>query len=287
MPVDLTREDAIAWLNGLAAKDRLEPIEIGGLISMALALVDQPTRLAAARAEGYREGVEAAIADAVAVSIRDEVDSYEMRDDGGGGYSPTDDERIMLEDFGAGLVAVFEQRLRALTPPPAEPAGGTAEPADWTVSDTELARDILCYLGIGSDASLEPGDRRRDRIAAMICADRERRIVKPANRITALEAEKVDLRQQVIDLHTAVGRLETPAADCPVWKERAMAAQAKAAALEAENAALREVTAAVAKAVEGLSLGEGEDDRLDWSVILKIGDLRRARAYLAAQTGER
>ena len=66
-----------------------------------------------------------------------------------------------------------------------------------------------------------------------------------------------------------------------------MAAQAKAAALEAENAALREVTAAVAKAVEGLSLGEGEDDRLDWSVILKIGDLRRARAYLAAQTAAR
>ena len=145
----------------------------------AEAHLSEPARLASARQEGrqegYREGVEAAIADAVAVSIRDEVDSYEMRDDGGGGYSPTDDERIMLEDFGAGLVAVFEQRLRALTPPPAEPAGGTAEPADWTVSDTELARDILCYLGIGSDASLEPGDRRRDRIAAMICADRERR----------------------------------------------------------------------------------------------------------------
>jgi hypothetical protein len=202
MTADLSREeierldrDLLDRISRGIYGDAPAPIDVRMWLRVVKHLLSEPTRLAAARAEGYREGVEAAIADAVAVSIRDEVDSYEMRDDGGGGYSPTDDERIMLEDFGAGLVAVFEQRLRALTPPPAEPAGGTAEPADWTVSDTELARDILCYLGIGSDASLEPGDRRRDRIAAMICADRERRIVKPATRITALEAENAALRK--------------------------------------------------------------------------------------------
>ena len=235
MPADLTREE-IERLPGVLAEMESR-LHFGGdpeddrpatevwselwfcdadymlVFKAARLALSEPTRLAAARAEGYREGVEAAIADAVAVSIRDEVDSYEMRDDGGGGYSPTDDERIMLEDFGAGLVAVFEQRLRALSPPPAEPAGGTAEPADWTVSDTELARDILCYLGIGSDASLEPGDRRRDRIAAMICADRERRIVKPATRITALEAENAALREKV----AAADRALEPFAGIGAW----------------------------------------------------------------------
>ncbi len=39
---------------------------------------------------------------------------------------------------------------------------------DWSVDDTITARDILDYLGIGSSASLEPGDRRRDDIACMI-----------------------------------------------------------------------------------------------------------------------
>jgi len=173
----ITRKDAIAWLNGLAAKDRLEPIEIGGLINMALALVDQPTRLAAARAEGYREGVEAAIADAVAVSIRDEVDSYEMRDDGGGGYSPTDDERIMLEDFGAGLVAVFEQRLRALTPPPAEPAqpddgwiewkGGECPVPDGIDTEVRYGDGVICRTA--HPAGQAGWDWRSSRYLAWAC----------------------------------------------------------------------------------------------------------------------
>ena len=41
---------------------------------------------------------------------------------------------------------------------------------DWTVDDSLTSREILHYLGIGSDASLEPGDRRRDKIARMIRA---------------------------------------------------------------------------------------------------------------------
>jgi len=141
MPADLnlSRERIVAlvvemrgYFDGTLIRDTgsitATTAEIHDVLMRALS---EPTRLAAARAEGYREGVEAAIADAVAVSIRDEVDSYEMRDDGGGGYSPTDDERIMLEDFGAGLVAVFEQRLRALSPPPAEPAQPNDGPGVW------------------------------------------------------------------------------------------------------------------------------------------------------------
>lgn len=52
-------------------------------------------------------------------------------------------------------------------PPPAN----HVEWGDWTVDDTDTARDILNYLGIGDDSSREPGaDRRRDKIAGMIRA---------------------------------------------------------------------------------------------------------------------
>lgn len=46
----------------------------------------------------------------------------------------------------------------------------TAAPAeDWTVSASETAREVLDYLGTGSDPSLEPGaDRRRDNVAKII-----------------------------------------------------------------------------------------------------------------------
>ena len=153
MPADtLSRERIVAlvvemrgYFDGTLIRDTgsitATTAEIHDVLMRALS---EPIRLAAARQEGrqegYREGVEAAIADAVAVSIRDEVDSYEMRDDGGGGYSPTDDERIMLEDFGAGLVAVFEQRLRALTPPPAEPVQPRRRRATVTVVDEPLVQ---------------------------------------------------------------------------------------------------------------------------------------------------
>lgn len=57
------------------------------------------------------------------------------------------------------------------------PFGGASPPVthvewgDWTVDDTDTAREILNYLGIGADASREPGaDRRRDKIAEMIRA---------------------------------------------------------------------------------------------------------------------
>lgn len=49
---------------------------------------------------------------------------------------------------------------------------GSAVPGpvdDWTVSASETAREVLNYLGIGSEASLEPGaDRRRDNVAKII-----------------------------------------------------------------------------------------------------------------------
>jgi hypothetical protein len=57
------------------------------------------------------------------------------------------------------------------------------------------------------------------------------------------------------------------------------------AALEAEVAALREGLKPFVQAVEMLSLGDGEDDHLSWRIILKVGDLRRARALLQEGRG--
>lgn len=50
---------------------------------------------------------------------------------------------------------------------------------DYTVSDSEVAGNILHYLGFAVDPSLEPSaDRRRDKIARMIRAaiDADRRL---------------------------------------------------------------------------------------------------------------
>lgn len=67
-----------------------------------------------------------------------------------------------LSDELDGLRRIFEAM-----PAPAQ----HVEWGDWTVDDTDTARQILNYLGIGDDASREPGaDRRRDKIAGMIRA---------------------------------------------------------------------------------------------------------------------
>lgn len=59
------------------------------------------------------------------------------------------------------------QETSTQTPPPSP----HVEWGDWTVDDTDTAREIMNYLGYGDDASREPGaDRRRDKIAAMIRA---------------------------------------------------------------------------------------------------------------------
>jgi len=68
-----------------------------------------------------------------------------------------------LRPHGLGGLArdLFERSVTALTNPV----------DDWTVDDTETAGEILTMLGIGCDASKEPGaDWRRDKIAKIIRA---------------------------------------------------------------------------------------------------------------------
>ena len=69
MPADLTREEIecavhhVALFGHANAPSPVRGLTVGGLLGVlraAAAHLDEPARLAAARAEGYREGVEAA-----------------------------------------------------------------------------------------------------------------------------------------------------------------------------------------------------------------------------------
>jgi hypothetical protein len=335
MPADLTREEiermrdlaamldteARATMTEFGQAERLLRA-IGRVGPQWVALVDsalsEPTRLAQARAEGCREGIEAAIADAVAVSIRDEVDSYEMRDDGGGGYSPTDDERIMLEDFGEGLLSIMQTRLRALSPPPAEPAQPDDGWIEWKGDphgqcpvvgrvevrhrDGRVSQDRSGNYWWGHD------DDGRDIISY--------RIVKPASAPVAEDFDDKDMAAVGRSLMEAIHDNRTDArlkhwmpADGPAeivtdmlnWLDNC---DARIAALEAENAALKARNAELVEGLrpfaeeadewEGINVraGDGDpvfigpDDVMDaGKARFSVGDLRRARALLQGQGG--
>jgi hypothetical protein len=291
MPIDLTRETVARaifekrwpgrWNNHAFLHQQDQAYDEADAVLQALS---EPTRLAQARAEGYREGVQA-----VAAALRREI--------------PTGDGSTRSLTWSEALDDV--DAIRALLPPPAEPANMTAKPADWTVADTELARDILSYLGIGSDASLEPGDRRRDRIAAMICADRERRIVKPAEP-SAPVAEGEDIvhrHAQEYEWRADEGDYTPTEAEWALLEDFGNSLlseiedrdHARISALEAENAKLRERNAALEDGLRPFAkLGElfppavypgGYDEGIYCPAAgpeYAIGgnDLRRARALL-------
>jgi len=92
------------------------------------------------------------------------------------------------KDAKAAAQADFSRRIRsALVPQPAVPDPSPApeepgEASDFTIDDALAARDVLQYLGIGDDASLEPSDRRRNKIAAIIRARVDAAIEALANK---------------------------------------------------------------------------------------------------------
>jgi len=82
----------------------------------------------------------------------------------------------------------FWKGALSVSPPlPSAPSGledlrSLGEEADFTIDDALAAREILRYLGIGDEASLEPGDRRRNKIAAIIRARVDAAIEALANK---------------------------------------------------------------------------------------------------------
>lgn len=252
----------------------------------AEAHLSEPARIEAARQAGYREGIEAAARAA---------------------------EARLFADPAA-------KAIRALPLPDAP-----AEPANWPLDDTDTAGRILDYLGIGHEASREPGaDRHRDRIAAMICADREARAkaAEPAPQPNAADwlpiftAPRDEWEVEVL----APGYHDLPPIQCfcawhpdagfcidelrsPLWWRRGSARPAqpaepsapvaedwptRCAALEAEVARLRrelEPLAREADRYDPPSTTSNEDMMEAWESRFTIGHLRRARALLQEGRG--
>ena len=63
--------------------------------------------------KGRREGIEAARKVVLSLDVRDEAKRYEFRADEGD-YVPTEDELVILEDFGSGLIFTLDGSIRAL-----------------------------------------------------------------------------------------------------------------------------------------------------------------------------
>ena len=241
MPADLTRAEIDAIQDRFATDGDPTHDDVWTLIDYARST---PTRLAAARAEGYREGVEA-----IATALRQEI--------------PTGDGSTRSLTWSEALDAV--DAIRALSPPPAESAQPSDGWIEWKgrrcpVNERDEAPRLDLRFRDGTEVrSVHPSGWRWSHMgeAGDIIAYR---IVKPAEPSAPVAP----------DWPTR----------CAAFEADGIAARKRVAALEAENAKLREVATDVVNAVEGLSLGDGEDDRLDWSVLLKIGTLRRARALL-------
>lgn len=88
---------------------------------------------------------------------------------------PFVETRIVETGASADDILGLGRRIAPYEPKADQPGVTVKSAGDWTVSDSEAARAILNYLGIGDDPSLEPGaDRRRDKVAALICDARER-----------------------------------------------------------------------------------------------------------------
>lgn len=82
-------------------------------------------------------------------------------------YSAKDGEFFMGGSSGKPRESLVVRPARPVRPAPQ--AYEHPMPDDWNLDDTATADEILLLLGIGSDASKEPGaDWRRDRIAAII-----------------------------------------------------------------------------------------------------------------------
>ena len=95
--------------------------------------LSEPTRLAAARAEGYREGVEDA---------RQAVD-------GVGEIDMASHERAYVDGWEAGIQAMRSEiitAIAALTPPPAEPSAPVAPRHPSCVSDPDAPDGLSRYI---------------------------------------------------------------------------------------------------------------------------------------------
>lgn len=137
MPADLTREGIDAWRKAfIVVHGAYPPTALGPILDAAEAHITEPARLASARAEGVREGIEMA-----AHALDDRV--HRLR-----AFAATLKGAETVSHFYARAEAVESAAsvVRALSPPPAEPTGMTIEPGapvapDWPTRCAALEAD--------------------------------------------------------------------------------------------------------------------------------------------------
>ena len=82
-------------------------------MSFSFFTTEQRAYEAALIERGRREGIEAARKVVLSLDVRDEAKQYEFRADEGD-YVPTEDELVILEDFGSGLIVTLDGSIRSL-----------------------------------------------------------------------------------------------------------------------------------------------------------------------------
>ena len=199
MPADLTRAEIDAIQDRFATDGDPTHDDVWTLIDYARST---PTRLAAARAEGYREGVEA-----IATALRQEI--------------PTGDGSTRSLTWSEALDAV--DAIRALSPPPAESAQPSDGWIEWKgrrcpVNERDEAPRLDLRFRDGTEVrSVHPSGWRWSHMgeAGDIIAYR---IVKPAEpsapvapdwptRCAALEADGIAARKRVVALEAENAKL--------------------------------------------------------------------------------
>lgn len=235
-------------------------------LDAAEAHLEEPTRLAAARAEGYREGVEAA-----KVVAKRWYDSFEeSRDRATATLAHVEAARLHTQAVG---VSVVLASLNTLTPPPTEPTKSSGVCLECGGTGTD-GPDHDCQSCYGAGRYLDPP------------AEPSAPVAPAVEDIVHRYAQEYEWRADEGD-HTPTDDERALLEDFGngLLSEVEGRDRDRITALEAENAALREVVAAVAKHVEGMDLGGSEHDHVCYRVDLRTDLLRRARALLQGQGG--
>lgn len=132
-------------------------------------LLDATALSSAPSPEAVRREALEAIRD---INIREEVDSYEWRGDNGD-YTPNDKEKELLEDFGAGIIGLADDAIRALQTTQPQPAVKVDESR---VIQLEVA--LTSILVEDSDKSEQ--QRMIDRVKARAVLEQSELMAPPA-----------------------------------------------------------------------------------------------------------